>query len=420
MPIDHRPAIFADRRDYLLGSDSSEEVFDNLSQDLYLRFEDQLQSEEDVRRIFADMTLGQQLLCCMYPFHGEVTNGGIAQFFFNSSGMLKEHLWEALGLIPKLSEFRALFGGEIQRYLASQGQLEQIREHNARHPDWAHFTRFAKQLRSEDAFDSWYYKHSAKIQGLLVDYVRGHVPEFLRVCPDDAAGAEAVFRDRQPCLAAGLLEERQYPGMADSYVHRVLDINTHATGPDCGEDLAVIMGKLGLLVQSTPPDAFVAKLHRTRDGWETAIDGVNPIRIGYRDLVLVVLSSGTSEGLAALPAPPDVDDDDEPSTHLTHDEAVALISEYQAKLIQYISDAGPDMQDVMTYLLDRFERAQLWNPDEDKPPRQTSATHFVHDLVDPASATIMECLLPQLEFVMQKTGKPVSQWDLEFAFELIR
>lgn len=300
MSSDHRYPLFAaDLAALLPGSDRSVGLCD-LEQCLFQPIADRITSPAAQERVFAELSAGQRLLYCYFPFKGEVCNGGVGQFFCNTSGSLKDPLWEGLALVPELAEFRGRYSVELERHLAGRNELEAIKRHAQRNRDWAAFQQFCAPFRRQTGFDSWYYEHAPGIERRLLAYVVEHIEDFFRVCSDDRTGAATVFRHRQAMLGHSLLWNHLHPVMSDSYGSVVKDIDRHGSGQ---EPRAAVMGRLGQRIRTCPEAEFLAGLRRGDHGWETVVPGPNPLRIGYEELLLVVSDSGSPDRIAALPLP---------------------------------------------------------------------------------------------------------------------
>jgi hypothetical protein len=149
---------------------------------------------EDINLI-RQLTKGQQLLILLGVFDGQVSNGGIAQFFWN----YPEYLFDVRDAIEHLGDAQILSGYErvVEALIGSKEQWVRLRQQWKRAngvPDWEAFSESCDLLDADWFDDAYFDKHGyndKKEWGLLerglrrpflerlANYIRSHRSEFI-------------------------------------------------------------------------------------------------------------------------------------------------------------------------------------------------------------------------------------------------
>ena len=130
-------------------------------------------SQQDGAQVLAEESLPRRAIYTVECFDREVQNGGLCQYFVNSSRETAPELEEALSQVGAES-FRILFHDFVTEHEIDVTQLERFAIHSA--------DQFAAQARRYpfDDFDEAYYQlyEQEPLDGLCAAYVRQHLGDF--------------------------------------------------------------------------------------------------------------------------------------------------------------------------------------------------------------------------------------------------
>lgn len=144
-------------------------------QDLFRRFVGKLDDAE----CKSCLTQGQRILLSLCALDGEVTNGGIAQFFWNCPDQILE-VGEALESLGEMALAKS-YDKALQGLIGNKDDWIDLRNRSSADPDhfWEPFQE-SYDLLDLGWFDDEYFKtHGPSLVKRLVDYVRSHKEEFI-------------------------------------------------------------------------------------------------------------------------------------------------------------------------------------------------------------------------------------------------
>ena len=134
------------------------------------RTEAKIDAEQELSVSFAGLNAHQKVLYALNLFEMEVNNGGLCQFFVNSSQVVAPYISEYLGLIGAETH-KQLFDGFITKYQVNLSDLSSFRIRRMK--DYEKQT----QRYPFDEFDDHFYEMES-LEEPLTAYVRAHADAF--------------------------------------------------------------------------------------------------------------------------------------------------------------------------------------------------------------------------------------------------
>lgn len=138
-----------------------------------------------LHRTFPRLNETQQTLYALNTLCGEISNGGIAQFVFNSQPVLLAAAATALGRIGAADVLR-----EYEKVLAPLRADAGLGEIRAAAADWDDYLAFKERLGGEaaaaEAFNEWYFAGGEEVlDQLMRRYLAGREDDVVRFCDGD-------------------------------------------------------------------------------------------------------------------------------------------------------------------------------------------------------------------------------------------
>ena len=94
------------------------------------------------------------------------------------------------------------------------------------------------------------------------------------------------------------------------------------------------------------------------------------------------------------------------------------LMQFRAKVMQYLSEAGPDAPDAMDQLERRAEERGMLDLAQDNRPRRTSPRTFVEDLTNPGNPRVMPNLMQVILELEETQHQPIPQLSPEIVAEM--
>lgn len=97
---------------------------------------------------------------------------------------------------------------------------------------------------------------------------------------------------------------------------------------------------------------------------------------------------------------------------------LAQLMQFRAKVLQYLSEAGPDAPAAMDRLERRAEERGMLDLTWDNPPRRTSPRAFVEDLTNPDNPRVLPNLSQVILELEEIQRMPMPQLSPEIVAEM--
>lgn len=134
------------------------------------RIESVIDDHEELSDGFAALSAPQKLVYAVNDLETEVNNGGLCQFFVNSSRAVVPYISEYLGIIGA-AEHKELFDGFISKHNIDLSDLSSFIIHRTRD-----FEKMTKRYPFDEYDDKFYTLPS--LQEPLTAYIREHLSDF--------------------------------------------------------------------------------------------------------------------------------------------------------------------------------------------------------------------------------------------------
>jgi hypothetical protein len=169
MKDDHRINITIDELNSLQEYEDEEFLMFNYEEKLIHPVFEKIGKSKSDKQLFSELTDGQKALWTLAELNGQINNGGIAQYFWNSQGKFAADATVGLTLIGE-NKVCPQFREAIEK--SEKIELTFFKRTND-------FSGYATKLDLNE-FDSLFLHNAGEIQKKMIDFIKSHPDQFIK------------------------------------------------------------------------------------------------------------------------------------------------------------------------------------------------------------------------------------------------